>query len=54
MLKHVIFSTLWGIGGSMNLFTRTNFGNKLSEFTSVPMPSTVQYPLIDYEVRLED
>lgn len=54
MLKFVVFACIWGVGGSMNLFTRTNFGNKLGEFTSVPMPSTTQYPLIDYEIRLED
>jgi dynein heavy chain 1 len=52
--KHVIFATIWGIGGSMNLQTRTKFGNKLAEFTGVPMPSTSTYPLIDYEVRIED
>ena len=40
MQKHVIFATLWGIGGSMNLRTRTNFGNKLGDFTSVTLPST--------------
>ena len=54
MTKFVVFAVVWGVGGSMNLQTRTNFGNKLAEFTSVPMPSTVQYPLLDYEVRLED
>ena len=54
MQKHVIFATIWGVGGSMNLLVRTNFGNKLSEFTGVPLPSTSQYPLIDFEVRIED
>ena len=54
MLKHVIFATQWGIGGSMNLQTRTNFGNKLCDFTSVAFPPITQYPLIDYEIRIED
>lgn len=54
MQKYVIFATIWGVGGSMNLFTRTQFANKLNEFTGVPMPSTTQYPMIDFEVRLED
>ncbi len=54
MTKYVVFATIWGVGGSMNLHTRTTFGNKLNEFTSVPLPSTVQYPMIDYEIRLED
>jgi len=38
----------------MNLQTRTKFGNRLGEFTNVPLPSTTQYPLIDYEIRIED
>ena len=54
MTKWVVFSIIWGIGGSMNLITRTNFGNKLNEFCSVPMPSVGAYPLLDYEVRIED
>ncbi len=54
MQKYVIFATIWGIGGSMNLQTRTNFGNRLSEFTNVPMPSTHQFPLIDYEIKIDD
>jgi dynein heavy chain 1 len=54
MQKYVIFAAQWGIGGSMNLQTRTNFGNRLSEFTSVSLPSITQYPLIDYEIRIED
>jgi dynein heavy chain 1 len=40
MQKFVLFASLWGIGGSMNLQTRTNFGNRLNEFTSVAMPNT--------------
>ena len=54
MQKYVIFAAQWGIGGSMNLQTRTNFGNRLSEFTSVSLPSIAQYPLIDFEIRIED
>lgn len=54
MQKYVVHATVWGVGGSMNLFTRTNFSNKLSEFTSVPLPSTNQYPMIDFEIRIED
>ena len=54
MSKFVIFAMIWGIGGSMNLQTRTLFSNKICELTSVPVPSTTQYPLLDYEVRLDD
>jgi dynein heavy chain 1, cytosolic len=54
MRKFVIFASLWGIGGSMNLQTRTNFGNSLGDYTSVTMPNINQAPLIDYEIRIED
>lgn len=54
MTKWVVFSIIWGIGGSMNLKTRTAFGDKFSEFTSVPLPIITNYPLLDYEVRIED
>jgi len=55
MQKYVIFATLWGIGGSMNLQTRTNFGNKLIDFTDVLLPICNQAnPLIDYEIKIDD
>lgn len=54
MKKFVIFASLWGIGGSMNLQTRTNFGNRLGDFTIVAMPNTNIAPLIDYEIRIDD
>lgn len=55
MLKWTVFSTVWGIGGSMNLFTRTKFSNVISEFTEVEMPTiNDQIGLIDYEVRIAD
>lgn len=38
MKKWVIFSTVWGIGGSMNLSTRTDFSNQICNFTSVETP----------------
>jgi hypothetical protein len=53
MNKFVVFACVWGIGGSMNLRTRTSFGDKLGEFSSVPMPMA-NYPLLDYEIRIED
>jgi len=54
MQKFVIFATIWGVGGSMNLSTRTQFGDKLGEFTSVPLPAHGTYPAIDFEIRIED
>lgn len=54
MLKWSIFSTIWGIGGSMNLQTRTAFSNKICEYTDVETPPAGQHNMIDYEIRLED
>jgi dynein heavy chain 1 len=53
MTKWVIFSAVWGIGGSMNLHTRTAFSNKLVDFSDVETPSLSSGAnLIDYEIRL--
>lgn len=38
MKKWTLFSTCWGIGGSMNLSTRTDFSNQICNFTSVETP----------------
>ena len=54
MTKWVVFSTIWGIGGSMNLQARTNFSNKITEFTDVDTPPLGAYSMIDYEIRLND
>ena len=54
MTKWAVFSTVWGIGGSMNLSTRTAFSNKITEFTDVETPSLGSNALIDYEIRLQD
>ena len=52
MSKWAVFSTIWGIGGSMNLQTRTNFSNKITEFTDVDTPALGAASLIDYEIRI--
>jgi len=55
MTKWVIFSACWGIGGSMNLATRTNFSNRLADFTDTETPPiTSGVALIDYEIRMSD
>lgn len=54
MTKWAVFSTVWGIGGSMNLSTRTAFSNKVIDFTDVETPALGANALIDYEVRLQD
>lgn len=55
MQRWVIFAACWGIGGSMNLSTRTQFSNRLADFTDVETPSLAGgVGLIDYEIRLSD
>ena len=55
MKKWVIFSIVWGIGGSMNLSTRTEFSNSICNFTSIETPPHGgNIALIDYEIRLDD
>mmetsp|Transcript_20729 Transcript_20729/g.31812 ORF Transcript_20729/g.31812 Transcript_20729/m.31812 type:complete len:256 (+) Transcript_20729:7036-7803(+) len=55
MTKWVIFSSLWGIGGSLNLQTRTEFGEELKTWCSVDMPTSAgNDSLLDFEVRIDD
>jgi len=55
MQKWVVFSAIWGIGGSMNLSTRTNFSEELRNWGDVEMPQVApNSTLLDYEVRLDD
>ena len=55
MTKWVLFSAVWGIGGSMNLSTRTNFSNNIVDFTDIETPPISNgVALIDYEIRLSD
>jgi dynein heavy chain 1 len=50
-----MFSALWGIGGSMNLQTRTNFGEEIRNWSTIDMPSVSDdAALLDYEVRVDD
>ena len=55
MTKWLIFSVIWGVGGSMNLATRSAFSDKIAEFTDIetpPIGATIS--LIDYEIRISD
>lgn len=55
MTKWLVFCALWGIGGSMNLQTRTAFGEELRNSSTADMPSqAANVPLLDHEVRVED
>lgn len=55
MTKYTVFASIWGIGGSMNLETRTNFSNEIANFTDVETPMiSGGANMIDYEIRLDD
>jgi dynein heavy chain 1 len=59
MSKFLIFATIWGVGGSLNLRKRTDFSNDLSDIASgISMPNDLTKAdgrsLIDYYVCLED
>jgi hypothetical protein len=49
MTKFCIFAAIWGVGGSMNLATRTDFSNVIADFTEVETPVVGQtIAMIDY------
>ena len=55
MTKWLVFAAVWGIGGSMNLPTRTAFSNTITEYTDIETPQlSSAYAMIDYEIRIED
>ena len=55
MTKWLVFAAVWGIGGSMNLATRTAFSNKIAEFTDIETPPIgASLSMIDYEIRIDD
>jgi dynein heavy chain 1 len=54
MTKWVVFCAMWGVGGSMNLQTRTDFSEELRSFSTVDMPPVGDASPLDYEVRVDD
>ena len=55
MTKWVVFCVMWGVGGSMNLKTRTEFSNEMRAWCPVDLPVCGDNEsIIDYEVRVED
>lgn len=51
--KHMVWSLLWGFGGSLSLDNREVLGNYLSTFSTLDLPGGAE-PLIDWEVKVED
>lgn len=55
MQKWVVFSTLWGIGGSMNLQQRVEFSDEIKAFCSVDLPVCQESEsLLDFEIDVQD
>ena len=50
MLKWVIVTVIWGVGGSLKLQQRTEFCNKIHEICTIDLPNPSGPPIIDYEV----
>lgn len=53
LTNRIIFSMIWGFGGSMNLNDREKFCNKLREWITTPLPDTSNLNLLDFGVELE-
>lgn len=55
MRKWVVFCTIWGVGGSMNLATRTEYSEELRNMSDCDMPpASGDDSLLDYECRVDD
>jgi len=52
--KRLVFSILWGMGGSLDNAQRVVFSTHLSTLSTGPLPDSNGPPLVDYEVRIED
>lgn len=55
MQKWAIFSALWGVGGSLNLQTRSDFGEEIKNWSNVDLPvMSGDQVLLDFEVSVDD
>eukprot|EP01091_Cochliopodium_minus_P010435 TRINITY_DN2760_c1_g1_i1.p1 TRINITY_DN2760_c1_g1~~TRINITY_DN2760_c1_g1_i1.p1 ORF type:complete len:4604 (+),score=1553.39 TRINITY_DN2760_c1_g1_i1:76-13887(+) len=54
MFNRLIFSLLWGFGGSMGSEERIDYGKFLAGISTKPVPNDEKIPLIDYFPSLED
>ena len=53
MSKWLIISMIWGFGGSLSLGNRTDFSEKLKQFTSdIEFPNDDNFQMIDYYVDM--
>jgi len=53
MSKWLIVSMIWGFGGSLSLGNRTDFSEKLKQFTSdIEFPNDDNFQMIDYYVNM--
>lgn len=54
--KWVLFSVMWGVAGSMSLSERQKFGDMISKFCPIDLPTktATAVSLIDFEVKIEE
>ncbi|KAJ5078912.1 intein-containing dynein heavy chain precursor [Anaeramoeba ignava] len=52
--KRLLFSLIWGFGGSMSLQDREEFGTFLLNNCDIQGPKDKIHPLIDFEVQIDD
>lgn len=53
VVNRLLFSIIWGFGGSMSLGEREEYSRYIQKEATTPMPNT-SAPLLDYGVSLED
>jgi Dynein heavy chain AAA lid domain len=54
MTNRLIWSMMWGFGGSMSLAERENFSSFIQGIVSTPVPEQSFAPLLDFAVNLDD
>ncbi len=54
MPAQLLFSIMWGFGGSMALREREGFSRYICTLSSIPTPDQSGPPLLDYSIKFED
>ncbi|XP_078728003.1 cytoplasmic dynein 1 heavy chain 1-like isoform X1 [Lampetra fluviatilis] len=50
--RYLVYSILWSFSGDGKLKIRSELGDYIRRVTSIPLPSTTNVPIIDYEVSI--
>lgn len=49
--RYLIYAVLWSFSGDGRLKMRAELGEYIRRITTVPLPTTPNVPIIDYEVH---